>query len=183
MGKSRRPVANPPHAELEKSQEDTPWWTEAPRTLEQGPVKGSHSLPRESICLTFYPGMYQLVIFNFSFSLLNAGAQEVSGWKRDGSTKGFFEADRQQAKARPGKGISNPKYSSSTPGAHSPEKVLSAKRNSKLLLPTPAGEKAGDEGGRASLPPAQSFREMTPKCGLLEAQQTRRPPQCCFFSL
>ena len=49
-----------------------------------------------------------------------------------------------------------PNIPSSTPGAHSPEKVLSAKRNSKLLLPTPARENAGDERGHGSLPLTQS---------------------------
>lgn len=41
MGKNGRPGANPPHAELKKSQEDTLRWTEAPGAPEQGPVKGS----------------------------------------------------------------------------------------------------------------------------------------------
>ena len=64
----------------------------------------------------------------------------------------------------------------SIPGTHSPEKVLSAKRNSKLLLPTPAGEKAGDERRSGSpLQPLPLFMEMVPSPNSSEAQQHPYP--------
>lgn len=92
------------------------------------------------------------------------GHKKSLGRKGMGLQKDFL--NQTDLRQRPGqvKGSQTQTTPAASQGAHSPEKVLSAKRNSKLLLPTPAGEKAGDERAHGSLPLTQSFREMAPKC-------------------